>query len=109
MKMYPILILTFVLGMFVLASASADSPLVVPGGGDPQAQIDLSNASVEEAPIVIAGTPRRRYPPPIPCCNSDGSCQTTISARCTIQGGTPALSSCTETPPVPDPVCTGPQ
>ena len=36
MKMYPILILMFVLGMLVLGQANADSPLVAPGGGDPQ-------------------------------------------------------------------------
>ena len=108
MKMYPILILTFALGMFVLRPASADSPLVAPGGGDPQAQIDLSNASVEEAPIVIAGTPRRNVQPKISCCNSDGSCQVTSAGRCAIQGGTPAPSSCTQTPPTLDPVCTGP-
>jgi hypothetical protein len=109
MKMYPILISTFALGMLVLGSANADTPLVAPGGGDPLAQIDLSNAGVEEAPIVIAGTPRRRYLPPIPCCNSDDTCQTTIWKRCTIQGGrpTPGGDPCTSgtTPGEPDPVC----
>ena len=90
MKTYPILILTFALGMLVLGSASADYPLVAPGGGDPLAPIDLSNAGVEEAPIVIAGTPRRDAQPQIACCNTGGSCQTTAAARCAIQGGTPA-------------------
>lgn len=105
MNTYLILILTFVLGMLVLASASADSPLVVPAGGDPQASIDGSNASVDEAPIVIAGAPRRQTPVLISCCNADGSCQVTRAARCTIQGGTPAPLECTEGQPTPDPVC----
>ncbi len=105
MKMYPILILTFVLGLLGLGLASADSPLVAPGGGDPQAQIDLSNASVEEAPIVIAGAPRVQVVPSISCCNSDGSCQTTSEGRCALQGGTPAPEACTTTPPDEDPAC----
>jgi hypothetical protein len=102
MKAFPVLILTFGFGMLVLASASADTPPVAPGGDDPQAEIDLSNASVDEAPIVIAGTPRRTVEPKIACCNHDRTCQTTSADRCTIQGGTPAIQGCTVSPPAVD-------
>ena len=110
MKIYPILILTFVLGMLVLGSASADSPLVAPAGGDPLAQIDLSNASVEEAPIVIAGTHRIGTPRTVfSCCHPGGSCENNVlAARCSIQGGTPQAANmlCTQTPPTVDDLCT---
>jgi hypothetical protein len=106
MKTFPVLILTFIFGMLVLASANADTPLVAPGGDDPQAEIDWSNASVDEAPIVIAGTPRRTVQPKIYCCNQDRTCQYTSADRCTIQGGTPAGGSCTEVwPTVDDTAC----
>ena len=107
MKMFPILILTFVLGLLGLGLASADSPLVAPGGVDPQAQTDLSNASFEEAPIQIAGVRRRPVVAMVSCCHSGGSCENNVlPARCTIQGGTPKAPnlSCTETPPTSDPV-----
>ena len=106
MKKYLTVMLMFVLGMLVLGVASADSPVVAPSGGDARIPIDLSNASVEEAPIVIAGAPRVQVVSSISCCNSDGSCQVAKPNRCFIQGGTQAPSSCTVTPPAPDPVCT---
>ena len=112
----PILILTFVLGLLVLGPASADSPLVAPGGDDSQAQIDWSNASFEEAPIVIAGAPRIQSPSGVVrratgCCRSNGTCENMLTARCTMIGGTPRPvgDSCTTVDPtVIDPVC-GPE